>query len=150
MSSRETEDDGLITLYESEAAFAAQPGDLARGMPGVRQSLTAFINMKGTLDLEVTRVLEAGGLALVRGFWSFTGSGPDGTPVTHSRTGRGVLTADTLEALNSRRESRGVARRVCWPDCSERVGRGNGWGVRGDARPQSRFPEVQPDQQPAG
>src|SRR5215510_10319127 len=81
MSSRETEDDGLITLYESEAAFAAQPGDLARGMPGVRQSLTAFINMKGTLDLEVTRVLEAGGLALVVGFWSFGGSGPDGTPV---------------------------------------------------------------------
>ena len=37
---------------------------------------------KGTLDLKVTRVLEAGGLAFVAGVWSFTGTGPDGKPVT--------------------------------------------------------------------
>jgi ketosteroid isomerase-like protein len=37
--------------------------------------------MKGTLDLKVTRVLEAGGLALVIGVWSFTGTGPDGKPM---------------------------------------------------------------------
>ena len=35
-----------------------------------------------TLDLEVTRVLEAGGLALVAGNWSFTGTAADGTAVT--------------------------------------------------------------------
>jgi ketosteroid isomerase-like protein len=40
------------------------------------------IALKGTLDLKVTRVLEAGGLALVAGVWSFTGTGPDGGPVT--------------------------------------------------------------------
>jgi hypothetical protein len=44
--------DGLISLYEPEAAFAAQPGSLAHGLPGVRASLAAFINMKGTLDLK--------------------------------------------------------------------------------------------------
>jgi ketosteroid isomerase-like protein len=38
--------------------------------------------MKGTLDLKVTRVLEAGGLALVAGAWTFTGTGSDGEPVT--------------------------------------------------------------------
>ena len=37
--------------------------------------------MKGTLDLKVTRVLEAGGLALVISGWSFAGTGPDGEPV---------------------------------------------------------------------
>jgi uncharacterized protein (TIGR02246 family) len=74
--------DALIALYEPEAAFAAQPGSLAHGLPGVRQSLAAFIAMKGTLDLKVTRVLEAGGLALVVGVWSFTGTGPDGARVT--------------------------------------------------------------------
>jgi ketosteroid isomerase-like protein len=43
--------------------------------------LAAFIAMKGTLDLKVTRVLEAGGLALVAGVWSFAGTAPDGSPV---------------------------------------------------------------------
>ena len=74
--------DGLMSLYEPDAAFAAQPGSLAHGVAGVRQSLAAFLAMKGTLDLKVTRVLEAGGLALVAGAWSFTGTGPDGKPVT--------------------------------------------------------------------
>ena len=36
--------------------------------------------MKGTLDLNVTRVLEASDLALVATVWSFTGTGPDGDP----------------------------------------------------------------------
>ena len=74
--------DALISLYEPGAAFAASPGSLAHGLAGVRESLGAFIAMKGTLDLKVTRVLEAGGLALVVGAWSFTGTGADGASVT--------------------------------------------------------------------
>jgi ketosteroid isomerase-like protein len=73
--------DALMPLYEPHAAFAAQPGSLAHGLSGVRESLTAFTAMKGTLDLKVTRVLEASGLALVVGAWSFAGTGPDGEPV---------------------------------------------------------------------
>ena len=73
--------DALMPLYEPHAAFAAQPGSLAHGLPGIRESLAAFTAMKGTLDLEVTRVLEAGGMALVVGVWSFAGTGPDGEPV---------------------------------------------------------------------
>ena len=78
--------DALMSLYEPEAGFAAQPGSLAHGPAGVRESLAAFIAMKGTLDLKVKRVLEAGGLALVAGDWSFTGTGPDGSPVTLTGT----------------------------------------------------------------
>ena len=74
--------DALMALYEPEAAFAAQPGSLAHGVDGVRQSITAFLSMKGKLDLNVTRVLEAGGLAFVAGVWTFNGTGPDGSPVT--------------------------------------------------------------------
>ena len=72
--------DGLMTLYESKAAFATQPGSLSHGLPGIREGLAGFITMKGTLDLNVTRVLEASGLALVVGVWSFAGTGPDGQP----------------------------------------------------------------------
>ena len=73
--------DTLMPLYETEAAFATQPGVLARGLSGVREALAGFIAMKGTLDLKVTRVLEASDLALVTTVWSFTGTGPDGEPV---------------------------------------------------------------------
>lgn len=73
--------DVLMTLYEPEAAFAAQPGALKQGLSGVRESLAGFIAMKGTLDLKVTRVLEASDLALVAGVWSFDGIGADGEAV---------------------------------------------------------------------
>jgi ketosteroid isomerase-like protein len=73
--------DTLMPLYESEAAFATQPGSLAPGAPGIREALNGFISMNGTLDLEVTRVLEVDDLALVIGVWSFDGTGPDGEAV---------------------------------------------------------------------
>jgi uncharacterized protein (TIGR02246 family) len=83
--------DSLMPLYESEAAFATQPGDLAPGAPGIRQALDGFISMNGTLDLEVTRVLEVDDLALVVGVWSFNGTGPDGEPVQLAARNADVL-----------------------------------------------------------
>ena len=83
--------DTLMPLYESEAAFATEPGSLAHGLPGVREALTGFISMKGKLDLEVTRVLEVDDLALVTGVWSFTGTGPDGEPVRLAANNADVL-----------------------------------------------------------
>jgi ketosteroid isomerase-like protein len=74
--------DALMSLYESSAAFATQPGSLAHGLHGIRGGLAGFIAMKGTLHLKVTRVLETSGLALVIGVWSFAGTGPDGQPVS--------------------------------------------------------------------
>jgi ketosteroid isomerase-like protein len=87
--------DALTPLYEAEAAFAAQPGRLAHGLPGVRSSLSAFISMRGTLDLNVTRVLEVDDLALVVGVWSFEGTAPDGKPVTLTGHNADVLRRQT-------------------------------------------------------
>jgi len=83
--------DSLLPLYESQAAFATQPGSLNHGLPGVREALAGFIAMKGILDLKVTRVLEASDLALVTTVWSFTGTGPDGEPVKLAAKSADVL-----------------------------------------------------------
>jgi uncharacterized protein (TIGR02246 family) len=100
---------GLMPLYESDAAFATQPGSLAHGAPGIGKALAGFIALDGELDLEVTRVLEVDDLALVVGVWSFAGTGPDGEPVR-------------LEARNA-----DVLRRQ--PDGTWRFVIDNPWGV---------------------
>ena len=83
--------DALMTLYEPAAVFATQPGSLNHGLPGVREALAGFVGMKGTLDLKVTRVLEASDLALVATVWSFAGTGPDGKPVKLAARSADVL-----------------------------------------------------------
>ena len=83
--------ESLMPLYESDAAFAAQPGELAHGASGVSEALTGFISMDGELDLHVTRVLEVDDLALVIGVWSFEGTGPDGEPVQLAARNADVL-----------------------------------------------------------
>jgi uncharacterized protein (TIGR02246 family) len=82
--------DSLMRLYEHGAAFAAEPGQLAPGASGIRAALSGFIDMNGTLELEVTRVLEVDDLALVIGVWSFTGT-RDGEPVQLSARNADVL-----------------------------------------------------------
>ena len=87
--------DALMTLYEPEAAFASEPGRLAPGHSGIRESLAGFIASKGTLDLKVTRVLQASDLALVVGVWSFVGTGSGGEPVKLSGNNADVLRRQT-------------------------------------------------------
>jgi len=65
--------DALMTLYEPEAAFAAQPGSLKHGLSGVRESLAGFIAMLST-DIHYG---ECGATSL-----SITGSGQGSTPDT--------------------------------------------------------------------
>ena len=81
----------LLALYEPEAAFATQPGKLTHGLPGICEALDGFVALNGKLDLEVSRVLEVGDLALVVGEWSFSGTGPDGQPVKLAARNADVL-----------------------------------------------------------
>jgi uncharacterized protein (TIGR02246 family) len=83
--------EALMPLYEPEAAFATQPGNLSHGLAGVRQALAGFVAMKGKLDLNVTTVLEVSDLALVTTAWSFVGTGPDGKPVKLAAKSADVL-----------------------------------------------------------
>ena len=87
--------ESLMPLYENDAAFVPEPGNLAPGPAGIRESLNGFIAMNGTLDLNVTRVLQADDLALVVGVWSFDGTGPGGEPVHLEANNADVLRRQT-------------------------------------------------------
>lgn len=83
--------ESLMKLYEPESCFAFQPGEIVRGQQGVRQSLQAFIDMKGKLELKVTRVILTGNLALVISKWTFNGIGTNGSPAKLTGTASDVL-----------------------------------------------------------
>jgi uncharacterized protein (TIGR02246 family) len=83
--------DSLMTLYEADACFATQPGQLAKNPESISHSLRNFINMNGKLDLKVKRVLQASDLALVITEWSFSGTGTDGKPVNMAARSSDVL-----------------------------------------------------------
>ena len=80
-----------LMLYEADACFASQPGQLAKSAESVRQSLRSFIDLEGRLDIKVKRVLQASDLALVTTEWSFSGTGPDGNPVNMAAKSADVL-----------------------------------------------------------
>jgi ketosteroid isomerase-like protein len=61
------------------------PSPLSRGVSLTARAASVkrwtVSSPNGKLDLQVTRVLEVGDLALAIGEWSFTGTGVDGEPV---------------------------------------------------------------------
>lgn len=83
--------DSLMKLYEPNACFASEPGQLAKSPESISQCLRAFIDLKGELKLTVKRVLQTSDLALVTTEWSVNGNGPDGNPVYMAAKSADVL-----------------------------------------------------------
>lgn len=101
--------DGLMELYESDAALIAQPGSVAHGSEPVRAALQGFLALKGHITLDTKLVFTVGDLAYPSNTWSLSGTGPDGEPVT--------LGATTAEV--ARRQADGTWRYVidnAWGD----------------------------------
>ena len=72
--------DALMALYEPEAAFTPQPGQVVTGTHAIREALRALIATKPTLMVEVQTLAQTRDLALTSARWEFTGTRPDGTP----------------------------------------------------------------------
>jgi uncharacterized protein (TIGR02246 family) len=100
--------DGLMELYEPDAALIAQPGSVAYGPEPIRAALLGFLALKGNIALDTKLVATVGDLAYLSNTWSLRGTGPDGSPV--------ALGATTAE----------VARRQ--PDGTWRYVIDNAWG----------------------
>lgn len=86
--------DGLLALYEPDAALAARPGEVAVGSAAIREALTGFLLLTSTLRefrIEAGTPIQAGDVALLHSRWSLAATGPDGRPLE-----LGGMTADVL------------------------------------------------------
>ncbi len=72
----------LLSLYETDACFVSQTGEIVRGRENICQILQRFIDMKGKLETRVKNVYDIGDIALVISEWSYDGLGPDGKAVS--------------------------------------------------------------------
>jgi uncharacterized protein (TIGR02246 family) len=73
--------DAAIALYEPEATFAPRPGEEVSGLLAIRGALEQFAALEPRLNGEITKVMTAGGVALVQNRWQLEGTQADGTPV---------------------------------------------------------------------
>ncbi len=76
--------DGLMAPYEKDAALVPQPGAITMGYDANRQALQQFLALNGRIEIHTIEIVQAGGLALLRGEWRLTGTGPDGKPISMS------------------------------------------------------------------
>ncbi len=67
-----------MTLYEPEAAFVAQPGNVVIGTKALRDALAGFIALKPTITTEAHRLIQAGDVALYCSKWNLRGTDPQG------------------------------------------------------------------------
>jgi len=76
--------EGLLRLYEPDAAMRPGPGQVVQGTAAIRAALAGFIAMKPTLTITPKALGQSGDIALVTGDWVLTGTGADGNPVRMS------------------------------------------------------------------
>jgi len=89
--------DAIMALYEADASFVPQPGQVAQGREAIRQATLQFLALKGTMQIQSVFTVHGPGVALTRGLWKLNGTGPDGKPVE--------MTGQSIEVL--RQQSNG-------------------------------------------
>jgi len=83
--------EAILAFYESNAAFVAQPGQVAEGTVALRAAINGFLSMKPTLSLGKLQLVLAGDLALSLVKWTLQGTGADGKTVQMEGTATDVL-----------------------------------------------------------
>jgi uncharacterized protein (TIGR02246 family) len=72
---------GLLDLYEPDASFVPQPGQVVKGTEAIRQSLQEFLRLKPAIRIETKANHQAGDLALLRSAWTLECTSPEGKPL---------------------------------------------------------------------
>jgi len=106
--------EGALAMYEPDAAFVRDNGDVARGHAEIRAVLAELIASDATLDCYEIDVVENGDLAVLRADWIFTGVGSDGERfeargrsievVRRQQDGRWLFTIDLPSGASPREE----------------------------------------------
>jgi ketosteroid isomerase-like protein len=81
----------LVNMYEIDACFVSQEGEVIKGAENIRHILKTFINMNGKIESKVNGVIQTSDIALVNTEWSFNGIGLDGKAVTITGKATDVL-----------------------------------------------------------
>jgi ketosteroid isomerase-like protein len=72
--------ENLLALYERDAILAPQPGLRAHGIAQIREALTEFLALKGSMHSENVYCMRSGDIAMLQGSWKLAGVGGDGKP----------------------------------------------------------------------
>jgi uncharacterized protein (TIGR02246 family) len=72
--------DALVALYEPEASFNPEPGQVVTGTQAIREALGNFLAMNPKLTLETKNLNQTNDIALTSANWHLTATGP-GNPV---------------------------------------------------------------------
>ena len=86
--------EGALDLYDDEATFAVQPGQVVRGKEAIREALGTFAALEPNLTGAIEKALIANDVALVINRWSLDGRRPDGDPVRMAGVSADVLRRD--------------------------------------------------------
>ena len=83
--------EGMLALYEPQAAFVPEPGATVSGTEAIRGALAQFLALKPTIEGEVQKVVQADDTALVVYRWSLKGTAPDGESVAMKGTSTDIV-----------------------------------------------------------
>ena len=74
--------DGLVALYESQAALMPMPGSVVVGTAAIRGALAGFIAANPAIKTQGRLVARSGDLALLANDWTLEVDGQDGKRTT--------------------------------------------------------------------
>ena len=77
--------EAALALYEPNASFVLDSGQVVTGQSAIREVMQGFLALKPKFTMEVKAVQNGDeNIALLRGKWNLSGTGPDGKPMTMS------------------------------------------------------------------
>lgn len=66
--------DSLVGIYDPEAAFLDQSGEIRRGRDGMREVLAPLADARARFDFKIRQVIQSGEIALMHTEWTVSSS----------------------------------------------------------------------------